>query len=89
MTAPDTGYQFGIVSPPNVAFNADGSNVSFRRNTPFELVSFYLTGAWRNGLKVTVIGMLNGEQVDSKTFTVDTTRPTLETLESIRDHHRV
>jgi hypothetical protein len=79
VTDPDTGYQYGIVSPPNVVFNADGANVSFRRNTPFELISFYLTGAWRNGLEVRVNGMRNGVQVDSKTFTVDATGPTLET----------
>ncbi len=57
---PDTGYQYGMVSPPNVALNSGGANVSFRRNTPFEIVSFYLTGAWNNGLEVTVTGMRKG-----------------------------
>ena len=34
-----------------------------------------------------MIGMLNGEQVDSKTFTVDTTLADARNLrESIRDH---
>jgi len=76
----DTGYQYGTVSPPNVAYNAYGANVSFRRNTPFELVSFDLTGAWNNGLEVTVTGFRKGVQVDSTTFTVNSTGPTLETL---------
>jgi hypothetical protein len=80
VTDPDTGYQYGIVSPPNAAFNADGANVSFRRNTPFELVSFYLTAAWRNGLEVTVNGFSDGALVDSTTFTVNASGPTLETL---------
>ena len=80
VTSPDSGYQYGTVSPPNVAFNADGADVSFRRNTPFELVSFYLTGAWRNGLEVAVTGFRQGVQVDSTTFTVNASGPTLETL---------
>ena len=54
--APGTGYQYGMVSSPNVAFNAAGGDVSFRRNTAFQLVSFDLAGAWRNGLEVTVTG---------------------------------
>ncbi len=78
--SPGTGYQYGMVSSPNVAFNAGGDNVSFRRNTAFELVSVYLTGATRNGLKVTVTGFSKGVQVDSTTFTVNSTGPTLETL---------
>jgi hypothetical protein len=77
---PGSGYQYGMVSPPNVAYNADAANVSFRRNTPFELVSFDLTAAWNNGLKVTVTGFRKGVQVDSTTFTVNASGPTLETL---------
>ena len=77
----ETGYQFGMVTPPNVAFNADGADVSFRRKTPFELVSFYLTGAWRNGLEVAVSGVANGVQVDSTTFTVNASGPTQETFD--------
>jgi hypothetical protein len=76
-----TGYDYGMANPPNFAFNATGNAVSFGRSTPFELDSFYLTGAWRNGLKVKVIGKLNGVPVDSTTFTVSATRPTLETLD--------
>ena len=77
---PVSGYQYGMVSSPNVAYNGYGDNVSFRRNTPFEIVSFDLTGAWRNGLEVTVTGFRKGVQVDSTTFTVNSTGPTLETL---------
>jgi hypothetical protein len=63
-----------------VAFNAAGGDVSFRRNTAFQLVSFDLAGAWRNGLEVTVTGFRQGVQVDSTTFTVNAPGPTLETL---------
>ncbi len=80
-TAPDTGYQFGIVSAPNVVFNAAGAKVSFRRKTLFELDSFYLTAAWRNGLEVEVTGFRHNVEVDSTTFIVNASGPTLETLD--------
>jgi hypothetical protein len=75
-----SGYQTGVVSAPNVAFNGDGRQVSFSRRTPFELDSFYLTAAWRDGLEVTVTGYLSGVMVDSTTLTVNTSGPTLETF---------
>ncbi len=79
-TGSGSGYHNGIVSPPNVAYNGFGGDVSFRRSTPFELVSFYLTGAWKNGLEVTVTGYRKGVKVDRETFTVNTEGPTLETF---------
>jgi hypothetical protein len=78
---PGSGYENGAVSPPNVAYNQYGRDVNFKRSTPFEIVSFYLTAAYNNGLKVNVTGFRNDVQVDSATFTVDTTGPTLETLD--------
>jgi hypothetical protein len=81
-----SGYQTSVVTPPNVAFNGGGSNgappppVNFSRRAPFELDSFYLTAAWRNGLEVTVTGKLNGAVVDTTTLTVNTSGPTLETF---------
>ena len=75
-----SGYQNGVVSAPNVAFNGGGRPVDFSSATPFELDSFYLTAAWRRGLKVTVIGELNGVVVDSTTLTVTLSRPTRETF---------
>ena len=64
-----------------MAFNGFGGNAAFGRSTPFELDSFYLTAAWRTGLNVTVIGKLDGMAVDSATLTVNTSSPTLETLD--------
>ena len=75
------GYKYGMVTTPNVAFNASGKNVSFRRNAPFELVSFDLTAAWNNGLEVTVTGFRDGVQVNTTTFTVNASGPMLETLD--------
>jgi hypothetical protein len=87
-----SGYQNGVVSPRNVAFNAGGSNgalpppVNFSRRQPFELDSLYLASAWRDGLQVTVTGeMCSSPQtcvtVDSVTLTVNTSGPTLETFD--------
>jgi hypothetical protein len=75
------GYANGVVSPPNVAYNAFGGNAAFGRSMPFELDSFYLTAAWRTGLNVTVIGKLDGAVVDKTTLTVNTSSPTLETFD--------
>jgi hypothetical protein len=75
-----SGYQNGVVSASNVAFNGDGRPVNFSRRMPFELDTFYLTAAWRDGLQVTVTGELNGVVVDNTTLTVNTSGPTLETF---------
>jgi len=82
-----SGYQNGVVSAPNVAFNENGLPVSFSRrpSMPFELDSFYLAAAWRDGLEVTVTGELCSSAqtcvvVDSTTLTVSTSGPTLETF---------
>jgi hypothetical protein len=91
-----SGYQ-NFVGPNlglNVAFNGGGSKgappppVNFSRRTPFELDSFYLAAAWRDGLQVAVTGELCSPPaspqtcvvVDSTTLTVNESGPTLETL---------
>lgn len=76
-----TGYTNGVVSPPNVAYNGSGINVSFSRKTPFDLDSFDITSAWRNGMSVTVTGKLDGVTVDSTTFKINISGPTLETFD--------
>ena len=73
-----SGYQNGVVSPTNVAYNGWGSPASFFASaTPFFLRSTYMTGAWNNGLTVTVTGSLNGVQKFSKVVVVNATGPTL------------
>ena len=89
------GYQnFDVSAPTNVAFNGGGRNgaapppVNFSRRMPFELDSFDLAAAWRDGLEVTVTGELCSPPaspqtcvvVDSTTLTVDDSGPTLETF---------
>jgi hypothetical protein len=79
-----TGYQNGTVSPNNVIFNysPNGAPASFISvgGIPFSLNSFYLTGAFNDGLNVTVTASRLGVVLDTTTFIVSTTGPTLETL---------
>jgi len=74
------GYFFGMVSSPNVAFNILGNPASFSSSTPFTLNSFYLTADENDGLNVSVTGLLNGAVVDTATFTLSSTSPTLATF---------
>jgi hypothetical protein len=74
------GYQSGVVSSPNVAYNGFGSPASFSSLSAFTLNSFYLSAAWETGLTVSVIGRMNGAVVNSATVVVDPFGPTLEAL---------
>jgi hypothetical protein len=76
---PFSGYDPGTVSKPNVAFNGFGAEAIFSDNT-FTLNSAYMTAAWRDNLSVTVTGLLNNVVVDTKTFLLSATTPTLETF---------
>jgi hypothetical protein len=78
---PGTGFDNGIVSSPNVAFNNGVNTVGFGRQKPFEIVSFYVTAAYRTGLQFRVSGLLDGAVVDRKTFTINPSGPTLITLD--------
>jgi autotransporter-associated beta strand protein len=74
-----SGYLNGIVSPPNVAYNVAGQQATIS-GSPFTFNSAYFTGAWNNGLDIQVTGYLGGVQVDTASFIVNTTGPTLETF---------
>lgn len=72
-----SGYQNGVISPDNVAYNAYGNPAAFFSSpTPFYFGSAYVTAAWNTGLVVTVTGSLNGVQKYTQSFVVDTTGPT-------------
>ncbi len=72
-----SGYQAGIVSPNNVAYNAFGDPASFSSTNPFTLISVYITAAWNDGLNVRIQGLLNGNIVDEMTVIPSATAPTL------------
>jgi hypothetical protein len=78
---PGTGFDNGVVSSPNVAFNNGVNTVGFGRQKPFEIVSFYVTAAYRNDLNFRVSGLLDGTVVDSETVKINTSGPTLITLD--------
>jgi hypothetical protein len=74
----------GIVSPPNVVFtNCSNGCVagSLSSSTPFDLVSGYFTGVWRDALLVTVTGTNGATNTTcTVTFSVSTTGPAFEAL---------
>jgi hypothetical protein len=75
-----SGATPGTVSPPNVAFNADGGEAIFSESSPFTLNSADLTAFWRDNLQVTVTGLLNGVVEHTITLALSATAATLETF---------
>lgn len=78
--APISGYAAGLISPPNEAFNEGGTPANFSSTTPFTFASGYFTGAWNEGLNITIQGFTGATLVDSTTIVVSSTAPTLETF---------
>ncbi len=78
-----SGYNPGLQSPPNVAFNNNGTPASITSSYPFNLISAYLTAAWNDNLQVEVQGKLAGVLVYDNTWTLSTTAPTLITFNYI------
>jgi len=77
---PNTGYQFGAVSTPNIAYDGYGFGGSFSVTSgTFAFNGAYFTGAY-NPEDVTVTGLLGGSPVDTATFPVSNTSPTWETF---------
>ena len=78
-----SGYDVGTASENNVAYNGFGDPASFATQdaSTFKLFDFYLTGAWRDDLEVTVTGRNAGSDVFSTTITVSTTSRTHVVLE--------
>lgn len=77
---PGTGYQYGVVSPHNAAYDGFASGASFTSvSGTFALNSAYFTGAWASQ-DVTVTGFFGSTQIDSVTFAVSETSPTFETF---------
>jgi len=84
---PLSGYAAGMVSAPNVAFNGFGTPASlsvsadpFLPMIDFTLTSGDFTGAWNDGLSITVQGFNGATMLHSVTFVVSSTAPTLVTF---------
>jgi len=76
-----SGYLNAVVSKDNVAFNGFGAPAVITSPTAFDLKGGWFTAAWNNGLTVQVTGYFNKQQVGQRTFSVDTTGPTFESLD--------
>jgi VCBS repeat-containing protein len=70
-----SGYAHGTVTGPDVAYNGYGESASISGMT-FNFIGADLTGAWNNGLTVTVDGYDHNVLVDEKTVLVNTSTPT-------------
>lgn len=82
---PNSGYEAGVVSPTQAAYNTGGNAASFDSQfggAEFILVNLSLTAAWEDNLQVVVSGYLNGILTpgDSTTVTLSATTPTLFTF---------
>jgi hypothetical protein len=71
----ESGYSNGTVSQNHIAFNSYQSAVSVSDGV-FDFNGAYLTGAWNDGLDITVEGWLSGSKIYGNTVTVDSTAPT-------------
>ena len=71
------GYQVGMVSPSNVAYNSGGSSASIASNSPFNFASAYLTAAWNDHMQVEAIGYAGASLIYDNTYLLSATVPTL------------
>ena len=70
-------YENGLISPSNVVFNPYGNNAAISRDTPFNLISAYLTG----GIDVEVEGYISNSLAYDRTFALNEDTPTLVTFD--------
>lgn len=76
----NSGYGHGTVSGTHVAFNNSGMDASLYSMSSFLFTGAYFTGAWNDGLSITVNGFLGGVATLSKTFVVDSLAPTWQSF---------
>ena len=72
-----SGYQVGMISASNVAYNANGSPAAISSASLFNLVSAYLTAAWNQNLQVQALGYNGPALLYSNTYVLSATNPTL------------
>ena len=76
-----SGYQNGVISLNNVAFNGFGNDASISvASGTFTLNSGYFTAAWNDGLNIDVTGFNSGTQMDQTTLVENTSGPKFETF---------
>jgi len=72
-----SGYVYGMVSPSNFAYNADGYPAEIESATNFNFLSTYLTGAWNSNLNIEVEGFSGATLLYSNTVVAAATNATL------------
>lgn len=80
VTDNNSGYQNGVVSRNNVAYNRNGTPASISATSAagFSLSDGFFTAAWDNGLHVTVNAVFENATTATETFTLNTSGPTDE-----------
>jgi hypothetical protein len=76
----NSGYQNGVVSGTNVAFNSGGNQAITSSGSTFTFESAYFAAAWNDGLAVLVQGYNGASLIDSISFLVNTSGPLLQTF---------
>ena len=78
---PLTGYDYGTVSFPNIAWG-EGFGSVYTQGTPFDVLSVYMTAAFTDGLVVQVQGFgAARSQVYDRSFTLNHVTPTFAQLD--------
>ncbi len=76
------GFNYGMISASNVAFNALGNPAEIDSpGTNFDFLSVYLTGAWNSNLNIEVQGFRDTNLVYDETKVVSATNATLFTFD--------
>ncbi len=71
-----SGYQVGMASSNNVAFNSYGQPASLTSTGLFNLISGYFSAAWNDGLKLRVQGYNGAQIIYSNSFVLSATSRT-------------
>lgn len=72
---PGSGYENGTVSGDYTGINKFGNLLTISGSI-FDFNGAYLTGAWRNGLNINIVGLFEDAELYNSTVVVDTTGPT-------------
>jgi hypothetical protein len=73
-----TGYNYGMITPSNVAYNAFGLPAEVdAAGTNFNFLSAFLTGAWNSNLNIQVQGFRAGALIYDETVVAAATNATL------------
>lgn len=78
---PNTGVRNGVITASNVACNAFGSMATISAPGDFTISNIDLTSCWLTGMSIGLKGYNGASLADSTTIVVNTTSPTLLTLD--------